>query len=71
MAGSGTRAPRLKAFLSATATGILLFLLVEVLVHGVEPVEEALVGAANEGGSWSHFFGLASIFAVGGIVGPR
>jgi zinc transporter, ZIP family len=61
--------PRLKAFFSATATGILLFLLVEVLVHSVEPVEEALLSAANEGGSWSHFFGLASILALGGIVG--
>jgi zinc transporter, ZIP family len=60
---------RLKAFLSATATGILLFLLIEVVVHGVEPVEEALVAAANEGGSWSHFAWLASILAVGGIAG--
>jgi ZIP family zinc transporter len=60
---------RLKAFLSAMATGILLFLFVEVVMHGVEPVEEALVGAANEGGSWSHFFWLASILVLGGIVG--
>ncbi|HEU5065042.1 MAG TPA: ZIP family metal transporter [Gaiellaceae bacterium] len=51
------------------ATGILLFLFVEVVGHGVEPVEEALVGAANEGGSWSHFFWLASILVVGGIAG--
>jgi ZIP family zinc transporter len=60
---------RLKAFLSAMATGILLFLFVEVVMHGVEPVEEALVGAANEGGSWSHFFWLASILVAGGILG--
>lgn len=60
---------RLKALLSATATGILLFLFVEVVSHGVEPVEEALVGAANEGGSWSHFIWLASILVVGGILG--
>jgi ZIP family zinc transporter len=60
---------RLKAFLSATATGILLFLFVEVVMHGVEPVEHALVDAANEGGSWSHFFWLASILVVGGIAG--
>jgi zinc transporter, ZIP family len=60
---------RLKAFLSATATGILLFLLIEVVAHAVEPVEEALIGAANEGGSWSHFLGLASILVAGGIVG--
>jgi zinc transporter, ZIP family len=60
---------RLKAFLSAMATGILLFLFVEVVGHGVEPVEEALVGAANEGGSWSHFFWLASILVAGGVAG--
>jgi ZIP family zinc transporter len=60
---------KLKAFLSAMATGILLFLFVEVVAHGVEPVEEALVGAANEGGSWSHFFWLASILVLGGIIG--
>jgi zinc transporter, ZIP family len=60
---------RLKAFLSAMATGILLFLFVEVVAHGVEPVEEALIGAANEGGSWSHFVWLASILVLGGVVG--
>jgi ZIP family zinc transporter len=60
---------RLKAFLSAMATGILLFLFVEVVAHGVEPVEHALVDAANEGGSWSHFFWLASILVAGGILG--
>jgi ZIP family zinc transporter len=60
---------RLKAFLSATATGILLFLLIEVVAHAVEPVEEALIGAANEGGSWTHFFWLASILVAGGIAG--
>ena len=61
--------PKLKAFFSATATGILLFLLVEVLIHAVEPVEEALVSAANEGGSWSHFLELVSIVTLGGVVG--
>jgi ZIP family zinc transporter len=61
--------PKLKAFFSATATGILLFLLVEVLIHAVEPVEEALIVAANEGGSWSHFFELATICIVGGVAG--
>jgi ZIP family zinc transporter len=60
---------RLKAFFSATATGILLFLLVEVLVHSVEPVEEALTSAANEGGSWGRFLGLGSVLAIGATVG--
>ena len=49
---------RLKAALSAMATGILLFLLWDVLVHGVEPVEEALNGAVDDGKSWADFAGL-------------
>ena len=38
---------RLRAGLSALACGILLFLLWDVLVHGVQPVEEALESAAR------------------------
>jgi len=60
---------RLKAGLSAFATGILLFLLYDVLVHGVEPVEEALTGAVDEGGSWLEFAGLAAVLAVGLAAG--
>ena len=60
---------RLKAFLSATATGILLFLLIEVVVHAVEPVEEALTSAANESGSWARFAGLSAVLAGGAIAG--
>jgi ZIP family zinc transporter len=55
----------LKALLAATATGILLFLLWDVLSHGVEPVEDALTAAAvDRAGSWYRFAGLAAIFAV-------
>jgi ZIP family zinc transporter len=59
------RTPRLglKAFLSATATGILIFLLWDVLSHGVEPVEHALTTASKHGGSWGRFLGLGGIFA--------
>ncbi len=46
---------RLKAALSAAATGILLFLLIEVTEHGVGPVEEALEGAVDDGKSWARF----------------
>ncbi len=58
------RSPKLglKAFLSATATGILLFLLWDVLSAGVEPVETALT-AAKAGGSWMRFAGYGSVFA--------
>jgi ZIP family zinc transporter len=33
---------RTKAFLNATSAGILLFLLVEILGHATEPVEDAV-----------------------------
>jgi ZIP family zinc transporter len=61
--------PRLKAALSAMATGILLFLLWDVLVHGIEPVEEALEKATDDGGSWVDFVQLAVTFAAGMAVG--
>jgi ZIP family zinc transporter len=61
--------PRLCASLSAVATGILLFLLWDVLVHGVEPVEESLLEAANNGGPWGTFVGLAVLLAGGLAAG--
>jgi zinc transporter, ZIP family len=59
------RTPRLglKAFLSATATGILAFLFWDVLSHGISPVEDALTVASNSHGSWERFFGLGAVFA--------
>ena len=51
-----------KAFLSATATGILLFLLWDVLVEAIEPVEDAL-NAAN----WGRFSWLSAL-AFGGFA---
>jgi zinc transporter, ZIP family len=60
---------RVKAALSAFATGILVFLLWDVLVHGVQPVEGALKGAVDEGESWLEFAGLAAIFALGSAAG--
>jgi zinc transporter, ZIP family len=62
----------LKACLSATATGILLFLLYDVLEHGVAPVEDALNRAVKTGGSWGDFVGLAVLLAGGfglGLLG--
>jgi ZIP family zinc transporter len=56
-------APRLKAFLNATAIGILIFLLWDVLSHGWQPVTDALTAAQNNKGTWLHFVGLAAIFA--------
>ena len=58
-----------KATLSATATGILLFLLYDVLANGVEPVDSALKSAVHQNGSWGYFVGLALLLALGFGVG--
>ena len=58
------------AFLAATATGILLFLLWDVLAAGVEPVESALEAAAvDDTGSWGRFAWLAALLGGGFVVG--
>ena len=55
----------LKALLAATATGILLFLLWDVITHGIGPVEGALTAAAiDHTGSWLRFSALAAIFGA-------
>jgi zinc transporter, ZIP family len=59
-----------RAFLNACATGILLFLLWDVLTHAIDPVEHALRAAAVTGtGSWARFAGLSVAFAIGLGVG--
>jgi zinc transporter, ZIP family len=58
----------LRAALSATATGILLFLLYDVIHGGIEPVDQALEGA-QDGGSWGHFAWYAVLFGVGITAG--
>jgi zinc transporter, ZIP family len=57
-------APWLRQFLNATATGVLLFLLWEVLSHTADPVEEALVGAASGKDSWAPFALRAPVVAL-------
>jgi zinc transporter, ZIP family len=64
-----SKSTRWKAFLSASAVGILLFLLIEVVEHGIGPVEEALEGAVDDGASWGRFVGLALLFAGGMSAG--
>ena len=51
-----------KAFLSATATGILLFLFWDVLVEAIEPVEDALNAR-----DWGQFSGYSAL-AFGGFA---
>jgi zinc transporter, ZIP family len=60
--------PRIRAALCSVATGVLVFLLWDVLVHGVEPVEESLLDAVD-GGSWGRFAGLALLLGGGLIAG--
>ena len=55
---------RVKAFLSAIATGILLFLLWDVLAAAVEEIEGAL-----EDGRDARFFGLSTLVTLGFGVG--
>jgi ZIP family zinc transporter len=59
---------RLKAALSAMATGILLFLLYDVIHGSIEPVDAAL-SEAVDGGSWAHFAWYAGLFGVGFAAG--
>jgi zinc transporter, ZIP family len=65
-------APRLKAFLNATAIGVLVFLLWDVLTNGWQPIEDALSSAQSGKGTWPHFAGLAATFAFSlgaGLIG--
>jgi zinc transporter, ZIP family len=58
-----------KAFLNATSAGILVFLLVEILAHATEPVEEALKEAAEDQAAWGQFAALGLVYAIGFGVG--
>src|SRR5690242_2863669 len=54
--------------LGALATGILLFLLWDVLRHAVEPVEESL-HRATAGAGWGRFVFLTTLLAAGFAAG--
>jgi zinc transporter, ZIP family len=56
-----------QGFLNAFATGILVFLLWDILSHGGEPVESALAAART--GDRAPFVALAAIFAIGIAAG--
>lgn len=55
--------PRLRAFLSAVAAGILIFLLWDILAHASTPVEAAL--AQIKSGHAAQFVLTAAIFVLG------
>jgi ZIP family zinc transporter len=56
--------PRLKAFFTATATGILLFLFWDVLSQAIDPVDSAV-----HTHTWGRFAAVASIAFTGFVVG--
>jgi zinc transporter, ZIP family len=60
---------RTRAFLNAVSAGILLFLLVEILGHATEPVEDAVKEAADGQAGWLQFAGLGLVYAAGLGVG--
>ena len=54
-----------RAFFNAIATGVLIFLLVETLSKGIDPVESALQHVTvDRGGSWGMFAGRAAVFVA-------
>jgi len=55
----------LRAFLSAIAVGILLFLFWDVISAAVDSIESTLLGAVHGTGSWSDFALLAATGALG------
>ncbi len=54
----------LQGFLNALATGILVFLLWDILSHASNPIETAL-GAAHRGSGQTQFALLAAVFVLG------
>src|SRR5881394_1290046 len=56
--------PKLKAFFTATATGILLFLFWDVLSEAIDPVQGAL-----QAKTWGRFAGVSSIALAGFVIG--
>ncbi len=61
---------RAQGFLNAIATGVLIFLLVEILGHANESVEDALLGVPKDG--VANLTGLAVVYVIGlagGLLG--
>src|SRR5947207_409495 len=54
-----------RAFLNALATGILLFLLFDILANAIEPLDAAVEDASKGGGPWSAVVGLGCVFVIG------
>jgi zinc transporter, ZIP family len=61
--------PRTRALLNALATGILVFLLWDVLAHAWEPIDAALSGTARSGRSYRPALGNGLVLAAGTTLG--
>jgi ZIP family zinc transporter len=62
-------APGLRHFLSALATGILIFLIWDVFSHAYAPIDTALANLRNHTATIWPVFGYASLFFLGTGVG--
>jgi ZIP family zinc transporter len=60
---------RTRAFLNATATGILIFLLWDVLANATAPVEAAITAASKHHGSWMRVGALGATIIVFVAIG--
>lgn len=58
-----------KAFLNAVATGILIFLLVEISGHLIEEIEELVETAALTGAGWDAVWRYGFLFTLGFSIG--
>ncbi len=61
--------PKVKAFLNALSTGILIFLLVEITGHLIEEIEELVEGAVVSGTGLERAFRYGGLFVVGFSLG--
>lgn len=61
--------PTLRVFLNATAVGVLLFLVWDVLSHAWEPIDSALVAVHDHSGGMGPVLGYGALFAAGLAVG--
>lgn len=61
--------PHLRVFLNATAVGVLLFLVWDVLSKEWEPINTALTGVHDHSGGLAPVLGYGALFAGGLAVG--
>ncbi len=61
--------PKLKGFLNAASTGVLIFLLVEITGHCLEEIEELVKGAMAHGASLHEAYQYGGLFVLGFSLG--